>query len=148
MKAFLFVMITFVFGGKCIGQKIDSATLSKLTPAIQQEVNDHLQKSKKAKTIAFSLLAGGVVLESIGIVIAVKDANNDTGGNAEGVAALFGFTGAAAILGSIPFFIKGHRQKEMARILVYGDNPVSMAPGLVLPNSNSFGLKLVFPLGK
>lgn len=131
-----------------MAQKIDSAALSKLTPETRQQVNEHLQSSKKAKNLAFGLLAGGVILETIGIVIAVNDANNDTGGNAEGVAALFGFTGAAAILGSIPFFIKGHRQKEMARILVYGDKPVSIAPRITLPFTSSTGIRLVVPFGK
>jgi hypothetical protein len=148
MKTILIFMISCFIAGKLMSQKIDSAALSKLSPDIQQQVNEHLQKSKKAKTIAYSLLAGGVVFETIGIAIAVNDANNDNGGNQEAVAALFGFTGAAAILGSIPFFIKGHRQKEMARILVFGDKPVSMAPGFVLPQSSSYGFRLVVPLGK
>jgi hypothetical protein len=148
MKAIFIMLISCFFAGKCMAQKIDSAALSKLSPDIQQQVNGHLEKSRKAKTLAYSLLAGGVVFETIGIIIAVNDANNDTGGNAEGVAALFGFTGAAAILGSIPFFIKGHRQKEMARILVYGDKPVSIAPAKVLPNTSSFGLRLSIPIGK
>jgi hypothetical protein len=148
MKAIFILMLSCFLASVCRSQKIDSAALSKLSPDLQKQVNDHLQNSKKAKAIAFSLLAGGVVFETVGIIIAVNDANNDSGGNAEGVAALFGFTGAAAILGSIPFFIKSHRQKEMARILVYGDKPVSMAPGMFLPNSNSYGLRLVVPLGK
>ena len=102
----LFLLLTGCFVATfCYGQKIDSAAISKLPADIQKQVNDHLQSSKKAKTVAWSLLAGGVVFETAAIIIAARDANNDTGGNAEGVAAVLGFTGAAAILGSIPFFI-------------------------------------------
>ena len=141
-------MISCFFAAKCISQKIDSAAVSKLPADIQKQVNQHLQSSKKAKTLAYSLLAGGVVFETIGIIIAVNEANNDNNKNGESVAALFGFTGAAAIVGSIPFFIKGHRQKEMARILVYGDKGTSYAPGRFVPSGRSYGLTIAIPLGK
>ena len=131
-----------------MSQKIDSAAISKLTADVQTQVNQHLQNAKKAKTLAYSLLAGGVVLETIGIIIAVNESKNDNDKNGESVAALFGFTGAAAILGSIPFFIKGHRQKEMARILVFGDHTTSYAPGRAVPSGRSYGVTLAISLGK
>ena len=145
----VFLLIMAILGYHTSGaQKIDSASLSKLSPQMQQQVNNHLKKSKKAKTIAFGLLAGGLIFETVAVILEANETNNNNNDGGDAAVALLAYTGAAAILVSVPFFIKAHRQKEMARLMVFGDKPVSIGPGISIPRSAAYGIKCIIPVGK
>ncbi len=88
------------------------------TPSVK---TDYLKKSKNQKTTALVLLSGGFALTAAGVIVGVDEAVNDLGNifdpeiqpssNAGGI--LF-FTGWAAMLGSIPFFISSAQNKKRA----------------------------------
>ncbi len=102
---------------------------------------DFLKKSKTQKTIAFSLLGGGLVMGGIGILAAFKEAapyilNPFTGlfepppkNSTTGVACVI--IGGVAVVASIPLFIAASRNKYKARSLSF---KYETAPQLVQNN--------------
>ena len=148
MKGLLLLLLGSLFVSKGISQKFDSATLSKLSPADREEAELHIKKAKGAKTTAWCLLIGGGVVEAVAIALEVNDWSGNGDGSNQALAAVLAFTGAGAMLASVPFFFKARHQRELVRAIVTSDKPVSMGPNLVLPRSASYGIKFVIPIGK
>jgi hypothetical protein len=152
MKYILLLLIFHFVAIVSMGQKLDSASMVHLSPSEKQEVNQYLVKAKNSKTAGLALLIGGGVLSGVALVIAASNINYDwtqpedeNSGVAETVVALVGI---GAMLGSIPCFINVHKQREKARAIVYREKNVSLSPQMVLPNSSSYGIRLVIPFGR
>ena len=81
-------------------------------PAPVLTKQDYLKKSKKQKTIAWTMLAGGMTIGFIGLTqinLAGSDGDiNNTPGT------IMFFTGVASSLASIPFFIASSKNKKKA----------------------------------
>ena len=82
---------------------------------------DYLKKSKNQKTAAWVLLSGGFALTTAGVIVGVNEAVNDLGNifdpeaqPSSNAGAILFFTGGAAMLGSIPFFISSAKNKKRA----------------------------------
>jgi hypothetical protein len=74
---------------------------------------DYLKKSKNQKIAAWVLLGGGIILETTTWIIAIQDV--EYGSDVSRTTLLvMGFTGGAAILGSIPLFIASGKNKKKA----------------------------------
>jgi len=88
------------------------------TPAVK---TDYLKKSKNQKTAAWVLLSGGFALTAAGVIVGVDEAVNDLGNifdpeaqPSSNIGGVLFFTGGAAMLGSIPFFISSAKNKKRA----------------------------------
>ena len=130
-------------------QRIDSASVARLSPERQQEVNGYLQQAKKAKTTALVLSIGGGALAIGGAVLIASslDSFADDDSKDEIGAVLF-TVGALSALGSIPFYIKIHKKRNAARAIIYGDRGMSFTPDVIMPATQSAGVKVIIPLGK
>ena len=136
-------------------QRIDSASVARLSPEKQQEVNGYLQQAKKAKTTALVLSIGGGALAIGGAVLIASslDFSWDNGYNTDSdskddIGAVLFLVGAASALASIPFYIKIHKKRNAARAIIYGDRGMSFTPGVIMPATQSAGVKVIIPLGK
>ena len=139
-------------------QRIDSASVARLSPEKQQEVNGYLQQAKKAKTTALVLSIGGGALAIGGFALIASsldswDFNWDDGYNTDSdskddIGAVLFTVGALSALGSIPFYIKIHKKRNAARAIIYGDRGMSFTPGVIMPATQSAGVKVIIPLGK
>jgi hypothetical protein len=155
----LMVLFAPVFGK---AQKIDSAAIARLDPALREEVNNYLAQAKKAKSTAMVLcISGGSVALIGGIIYTVAavrypesgplvepSGNPENYKTAENVGVLLFVAGAATALTSIPFFIKVHKKREAVRAIVFADKGVSLAPGLTVPGSQFAGIRLVMEIGR
>lgn len=144
MKMFFLILAICLFAIKSNAQKVDSAAMAKLSASDQELVKTYLKTAKKAKTTAFILLGGGIVLEGVAVAT-YANAEND---HQKGASAVLAFSGAAAILGSIPFFLNARHHSELANAILYADKPVSVAPGVVIPNSATYGVRIAIPIGR
>ena len=80
---------------------------------IQAIKTDYLKKSKNQKTAAWMLLGSGIILETITFIIVIQDL--EYGSDVSRTTQLImGFTGGAAMLGSIPLFIASRKNKKKA----------------------------------
>lgn len=114
MKRMLFLMLFFA---SMISLQAQPTTTE--TPSLK---TDYLTKSKKQKTAAIVLVAGGGILTSIAAVISTREVVEDfasifTGEETKKSAAvpILGIAGLAAMGGSIPLFIAASRNKRKAR---------------------------------
>lgn len=106
---------------------LSAASFSQQTnPAPQLTNQDYLQKSKKQKTTAWILLAGGAALSITGAILSSHTLINilidplnpeSTSGSDADVIVLL--TGAAAMLGSVPLFISAGKNKRKAMSLSF-----------------------------
>ena len=95
----------FVFPSLSFAQSTDSNV-----PVIK---TDYLKKSKNQKIAAWVLLGGGIILETTTWIIAIQDI--EYGSDVSRTTLLvMGFTGGAAMLGSIPLFIASGKNKKKA----------------------------------
>lgn len=131
-------------------QRIDTASMAHLTPAQKEEVNGYLRQAKNAKTTALVLSITGAVLAGTGAIIWASDMANSlyTDPSMSDAAAALYITGAACALASIPFFIKIHKKRELARAIVFANKGVSMSSHQIFPRTQAIGMKLELPLGK
>lgn len=112
MKKFLLVLLIITQLADSKGQAKKQEPLTKA---------DYLQKSKNQSTAAWILVGGGAVMVTAGAVIGLNDVAESlgsifTGDTKEPSAAgpILFYTGAAAMLGSIPLFIASSRNKRKA----------------------------------
>jgi len=82
---------------------------------------NYLQKSKNQNTAAWVLAGGGVVMVTTGAIIGLNDVAESLGSIFTGeteepsdAGPILFYTGAAAMLGSIPLFIASSRNKRKA----------------------------------
>ena len=119
-KIFLCIMLVVITATTYSQQTGTSSTFSK---------QDYLQKSKHQKIAAWSLLGGGFILETIGTAILVNESakifffflTGEPGPNNKsltGGTILF-YTGAVAMIGSIPLFVASHKNKKPAASLSF-----------------------------
>lgn len=113
MKKLIIWTLLLVFVIASFGQQ-RSSPKSMLTHA------DYLRKSRGQKKTAWILLAGGATFLAAGIVIPNGDVTGysvypaRTTYKNDGIKAAFGLTGAACMLGSIPFFLASGKNKRKA----------------------------------
>jgi hypothetical protein len=135
-----------------VAQKMDSASISRLPPAQQEEVNNYLQKAKASKTGGLVLLIGGGAVAVVGAWTAIIMTLNDDWWDGEepnyNVAATMMVVGGVAALGGIPLMISARKNRDKARAIVFASPGVSIVPNKLLPHTRQVGLKLVIPLGK
>ena len=152
MKNILLLLIFHFVAFASMGQMLDSSSMAHLTTADKELVNQYLVKAKKSKTAGLALLIGGGVLSGVAVIIAANNINYDwTEPEDENVAVtetILAAVGIGAMLGSIPCFINVHKQREKARAIVYREKNVSLSPHLMIPNSSSYGIRFVIPIGK
>jgi hypothetical protein len=77
--------------------------------------NMYMQKAKTQKTVAWTMLGGGIIMTTVGILIAQKkeeDFLNSLGNKGLGI--VLEVAGIGASLGSIPFFISAAKNKRLA----------------------------------
>ena len=152
MKFLLCALFLFVISCyHATSQKLDSASIHKLSPQKQEEVNTYLLQAKNAKTTGILLCMGGGSLAIAGIVYSfATDASN---GYVEDYPSYNGGTkvailGAMVGLSGIPFFIKAHNKRDAARAMLYTDRGALLTPRVLVPGSQSAGIRLVIPLGR
>jgi hypothetical protein len=150
---FLFVSLAAIFFCQTAkAQKLDSATIARLSPEKQQEVKLYLRQASNARTTALILCMTGGSLVLLGSVLSVtEDINNDyynsgefdlnTGGQVAVVGVMVGLT-------SIPFFIKIHNKRNQARAVIYGDKGAMLSPSARFPGTGGVGVGLVLGLGR
>jgi hypothetical protein len=105
------------------------------------ELNKYYKKKGKNQIAGgFTLLGAGIVINAISITSVT---NNLYAAEEAGVGLIIG---TASMLGSIPLFIIGSKNKNRARILIQDSNiPVSLESNRNIP-LKSVGIK--FPIGK
>jgi hypothetical protein len=115
MKAIVIITCFGLLVQQVIAQSTPEPVLSKA---------DYLQKSKNQNTAAWILLGGGAVMTSVGMAIGINEATDALGSIFTGepeepssTGSILFFTGAAAMLGSIPLFIASSRNKGKANSL-------------------------------
>lgn len=105
---------------------------------------DYLQKSKRQKTTAWTLLGGGFALA---VGSSILDVSSDWS-KSETPYLVAIFTGCASMLGSIPLFVASGRNKRKAMnastYFEIRQNPVSTNTGLTLHSTPTLALKLNF----
>jgi hypothetical protein len=122
-------------------------------PQITLSKDQLLQKSKNQKTAAIVLLCAGGVAATVGLAMATDDLNDELGGlfdpsyeedNDETVSAVLFYTGAAAMLGSIPLFISSRKNKSRAMELSFKNIPSTQVYKNMLVNQRipSINLKI------
>jgi hypothetical protein len=86
------------------------------SPALLKQ--DYLEKCKKQKTAAWLLLGGGSVIGFIGLAT-FNFAGSDDGDVNNSASSILFFTGTAAVISSIPFFISSKKNKRKAMSLSF-----------------------------
>jgi hypothetical protein len=144
MKAIFILVIIAITAVSGFAQKIDSLTLDSLSPAVRAEVEAHLASAKKAQRRGNWFLIGAASLQVISLTVALTA---DDGAVSELafynllLASTFAFV-------CIPFYHHAKMEREKARLLIYNNKQVFIAPGVSLPNSGSQGIRIVIPIGR
>ena len=151
MKFLLSVLFLFICCYQATSQRLDSAAIHRLSPQKQEEVNTYLVQAKNAKTTAILLFMGGGSLAIAGIVYSL--ATDVSTGYVEDYPSYNSGTkiailGAMVGLSGIPFFIKAHNKRDAARAMLYTDKGAMLMPHVLIPGSQSAGIRLVIPLGR
>ena len=151
MKFLLSVLFLFICSYQATSQRLDSAAIHRLSPQKQEEVNAYLVQAKNAKTTAILLFMGGGSLAIAGIVYSL--ATDVSTGYVEDYPSYNSGTkiailGAMVGLSGIPFFIKAHNKRDAARAMLYTDKGAMLMPHVLIPGSQSAGIRLVIPLGR
>ena len=151
MKFLLSVLFLFICCYQATAQRLDSAAIHRLSPQKQEEVNTYLVQAKNAKTTAILLFMGGGSLAIAGIVYSL--ATDVSTGYVEDYPSYNSGTkiailGAMVGLSGIPFFIKAHNKRDAARAMLYTDKGAMLMPHVLIPGSQSAGIRLVIPLGR
>ena len=151
MKFLFAILIATFFCQSAKAQKIDSASIARLSPEKREEVNLLLRQATNARTTGFILCLSGGSIVMLGIALSLADdINNDyysddfefnTGDQVALVGTMVG-------LMSIPFFIKIHNKRDAARAIIYADKGASLSPGLIMTRTRNLGVGLVIGLGK
>ena len=151
MNKLLLLLFLSFFYTHVHAQKIDSAAMAHLSAEQRTTVEALLQEQKHAYTGAFVTLGVGIAAGITGLIVYANAIDNDVWGDGEdpsvGGLVIAGL-GTAIALFSIPQFSKAHAAGRSAKAIVFGSKGVSMAPGIIMPHTQSAGLKLVIPLGR
>lgn len=112
MKAIVTITCLWLLTQTVVAQSTDQPVLSK---------DDYLKKSKNQSTAAWILVGGGAAMVSVGTIIGITDGAKALGSIFSGeteepsnAGPILFYTGAAAMLGSIPLFIASSRNKRKA----------------------------------
>jgi predicted GTPase len=112
MKILVCITCIFFLAHSCIAQFTGQPVPNKA---------DYLKKSKNQSTAAWVLAGGGAVMVTAGAVIGMNDVADSFGSIFTGeseepsdAGPILFYTGAAAMLGSIPLFIASSRNKRKA----------------------------------
>ena len=114
MKKILFILICSAFAFTSFSQPDNTST-----PLTKQ---DYLQKSKHQKTAAWILLGGGGTFIVTGIIIPRGELTHEGFWNSyknDGIKGSFVLSGTLAMLGSIPLFIAGGKNKRKGTSLSF-----------------------------
>ena len=128
-------------------QKIDSAAMARLSPAERLKVDSLHKVEKGAKTGAFLTMGLGIAAGAGGLAIYAHAMEEDLL-DASPAGLILCLAGVGVALLSIPQFRKAHKAGREAKAIVYGEKGASLAPGIMMPHTQSAGLKLVIPLGR
>lgn len=133
MKKILLSLVVLFFVLNLFSQSKTKVEISK---------DNYLLKSKKQKTAAWILLAGGAALVTTSFIIPDGEATGDlfpypvTTNKNDGIKVAFGLTGAASMLGSIPLFLASGKNKRKARATTVSLN----SQKILFPLQNTFVL--------
>lgn len=152
MKNIFVSIFILLLAPAIFSQKIDSASIAKLTPEQQQEVYTNLKEAKTARNTGLGFtIGGGAALLIGGIVLGVATANDNWFDGEEPDytpgTTLF-IIGAVAEIVAIPFYITAHNKGAKARAIVFADKGVGITPYIKMPNTASVGIQLIIPFGK
>lgn len=119
IKTFLLTFFIFFFMDKIFAQIGKNNSVKFPSGQFDQQIEHYLKKSKKQKTIAWFLLGGGLVINSIGSSLE----NNSY--NPQGYE-VFSTIGGLATIGSIPLFFAASNNKNNAQLVFFQKN-IAMA---------------------
>lgn len=142
MKKILLILSISIFAAGLQSIAQISYTSSKMN---KLDANAFLLKSKKQKTAAWILLAGGTSLFMVGESVILKEDTEELGNNLgaafvglftlgygytdpapvkrSSIAPVMEYSGLGALLGSIPLFIAAHKNKVQAKLFIKKSNP-------------------------
>ena len=151
MKFLICALMMFVCVAQLMSQRLDTASLHRLSMQKQEQVNEYLRQAKNAKTTGMLLCMGGGSLAVAGIVYSI--ATDLNAGYIEDYPSYNNGTKIAIIgamigLSGIPFFIKAHNKRDAAKAILYTDKGALLTPNVLIPGSRSAGISIVIPLGK
>jgi folate-dependent tRNA-U54 methylase TrmFO/GidA len=118
MKKQIVIILLFTISVSTFGQK----------DTIPQAFNstDYLKKSKKQNTNGWILLGSGFAVAAAGVIVGITGTVEEFAGiftgeesNTFETGAVMSYIGAAAMLGSIPFFIASSKNKRKAREVAF-----------------------------
>ncbi len=144
MKKFLLVLLIMSYLTDSKGQAEKLSLMSKA---------DYLKKSKNQSTAAWVLAGGGVVMVSAGAIIGLNDATEAIGSIFSGetkepsdAGPILFYSGAAAMLGSIPLFIASSRNKRkansMSAFLKIENRPLLQKSSFIKTSYPAVGVKI------
>ena len=136
MKKAIFFIFLSALAFSSFSQKANPATLTK---------QDYLKKSKKQKTTAWILLAGGATVGFIGLT-QFNFAGSDDPDFSNGPATVMFLTGTTAVITSIPIFKASKRNKKRAASVsfIIDRVPVLQTKGLASINYPAVSFRLRF----
>ena len=144
MKKDLFLLIFILALVKVNGQETGVKQLSKA---------EYLKKSKNQSTAAWVLVGGGAAMMTTGAIIGLNDATEAIGSIFSGetkepsnAGPILFYTGAVAMLGSIPLFIasSGNKRKanNMSAFFKMENRPFVQKSSFINASYPAFGLKI------
>jgi len=136
-----------VFG---ISQTITPEALDRLPPLKKEEAKEYLQEAKDYRNAGLVLLPVGAALATGGFVINNNIDVYDEEEASSGQLKALGMVGLGALcmIASVPAFIKSINRRHKAKAIIYANKGVSMSPHILIPNTSSVGIKVIFPLGR
>ena len=144
MKKLLLVLLIMSYLTDSKGQAEKQSLMTKA---------DYLKKSKNQSTAAWVLAGGGVVMVTAGAIIGLNDATEAIGSIFTGeteetsdAGPILFFTGAAAMVGSIPLFIASSRNKrkanDMSAFFKMENRPFVQKGSLINASFPAIGMKI------
>jgi Ni,Fe-hydrogenase I small subunit len=151
MKTLLLLLIVLgsLFSFSTYSQKLDSATVSRLSPEQQKEVKDLLKSAKNEKTTGYVfLISGGALMIAGGIwagsnyeIFSTEEQENE----AEKGTIVF-IAGGVASLVSIPIFVSARNKRNAANKIMNSAPVVRVNPQFFINGRQSFGIKVSIPI--
>lgn len=147
MKHLLLLVAGWMIFIQCNAQKIDSATLSKLSEPDQQLARDYLNQSKRLKKTANIMLVGGLAGAGLGLTIYAAGWNSVSEGAMAGGAILFGL-GLTSTIVSIPVYIISGVKHSKAKQILKEHSVARISPAVYFNRQPQFGIRMLVPVGK
>ena len=152
MKQFVITFFIAVASLTAISQKISPEAISKLSPGKKFAVKMYLRRADNAMIGGYSFVSTGLALMAIGFNMHGKPVSYNAWVESKlaetGSGEIFKLAGAVTTLFGIRCFVQVHKNRQTARAFVCADNGIMLSPDLLIPNTQSAGVKFIVPLGR